>query len=416
MKLNIPKCMESFLLRGYKEFRSNEDHLTIKEEQTLVARLVCGLQVQLFGMSEYKAFGDYKTFRSELKYRCLIFFPMAVCFYIVFSYGLLNFIIIEIEDDAMKIQVLAGLFSAVDKVAPLFLWMSYVVQSKNMFDLVQRYVMSGREMSLDMREFYRKLTLRLNFIQKTVQINTAGGFVYHYFHKSFCFHSDPRFVCRTFTPLWFPFATNFFPAREVICIFITCTISYLSLFLIYPTLNSYVIAELLDYKVKHLIKLIQETSLNRARDIQNIRASFKRIVDYHQEIQECFVLAREIIGVTSIPIVLGAAPFIAALSTSFLLDPNYAHMDELLTIFVLVYLWCDSSQKITDLGGILAEEVYAMDWYEMDVKLKSDFVLFLHKVQQPVEMKSLFFILNKPLLLSLGRSMYSVLMLILNKN
>lgn len=49
---------------------------------------------------------------------------------------------------------------------------------------------------------------------------------------------------------------------------------------------------------------------------------------------------------------------------------------------------------------ILAEEAYNMDWYEMDNRLSKDFIFFFMRLQNNKEFKSLFFVLKRPLLLS----------------
>lgn len=50
----------------------------------------------------------------------------------------------------------------------------------------------------------------------------------------------------------------------------------------------------------------------------------------------------------------------------------------------------------------MAEAVYDMDWYEMDNRMTKHFILFLMKVQQPSEIKSLLFHVNKPLFVSVS--------------
>ncbi|XP_045460588.1 odorant receptor 67a-like [Harmonia axyridis] len=175
-------------------------------------------------------------------------------------------------------------------------------------------------------------------------------------------------------------------------------------------------AEIFEFKVEQLIQLMRETSLNRSQNIDVVRRNFRRIVDYHQDIHECYLMVRELAADLSALIIIGYVPFTAALMVFLITDFNIAHLDEFFIIITNLYMWCTAMQKIFDMGDKLTEGAFEMDWYEMDNRMSKDFVIFFMKLHQPLKIKSLFFDLKKPILVSMMKTMYSTLMLILNTN
>ncbi|XP_045483748.1 uncharacterized protein LOC123689009 [Harmonia axyridis] len=122
---------------------------------------------------------------------------------------------------------------------------------------------------------------------------------------------------------------------------------------------------------------------------------------------------KNILSPISNEIIFGYIPFMASCVTLCIKDFNSAYLFEFIISILGIYVWISGAQKISDMDDILAEEAYNMDWYEMDNRLSKDFIFFFMRLQNNKEFKSLFFVLKRPLLLSMMKTMYSLLMLIL---
>ncbi|XP_044762277.1 uncharacterized protein LOC123319407 [Coccinella septempunctata] len=169
---------------------------------------------------------------------------------------------------------------------------------------------------------------------------------------------------------------------------------------VHQSIDTYFLAELFEYKSLELIKLMQRTSLSRRQSLEIVKQNFHDIVVYQQELYECFRLIRDIIGGIIAPGVTVFIPAAATVSVAFMRDFNIAYLQVFVLTIILCYLCVDSIQRITDLGEIIQETAYGMDWYEMDKKMNNEFIIFLMKLQLPLEIKSFWFVMQKPLYLS----------------
>ncbi|XP_044760943.1 odorant receptor 67a-like [Coccinella septempunctata] len=185
---------------------------------------------------------------------------------------------------------------------------------------------------------------------------------------------------------------------------------------VYPAIDSYILAELFEYKCRRLIKLMQETSLSRVQDVKIVKQKFHDIVRNHQAIYQCFVLIRDILGGITAPGVTVFIPLAATVCVGFVRDFNIGYLLEFLIVIPMCYLLFQSNQRITDLGEIIQDAAYDMDWYEMDKEMNKEYIIFLMKLQRPLEIKTILFVMHKSLFLLMLRNVYSFFTVLIQMN
>ncbi|XP_044762407.1 uncharacterized protein LOC123319473 [Coccinella septempunctata] len=131
---------------------------------------------------------------------------------------------------------------------------------------------------------------------------------------------------------------------------------------------------------------MQKTSLSREQNVEIVKQKFRDIIDYHQELNLCFVLIRDILGGLSAPGITIFIPITATVTAAFMY------------------------------GETIQEAAYDMNWYEMDRTMRKEYLIFLMNLQRPFEMQSMIFVLKKPMFLAMIRSIYSCVMLLLQMN
>ncbi|XP_045483746.1 uncharacterized protein LOC123689007 [Harmonia axyridis] len=416
MLCEIPKRFEHILLKGYKEFDrecdSNKKDVTEMEERSMAARLICSLHVRYFFLSEYKDFDEFDMFKVIR--RSSICLSIGFIWTIITFYGYIGFLNVAQKDDELKSLVLMTFFNLTGLPCPLVLTIIYAIISRNLFELTNKYMNICKGISVDIKKLYRKLTLRKRFAEILLRVSICISFLHHYVNRTNCFEDiDRRIVCGLLTPLWYPIETNYFPVRELIILYSTVFTGYFIIIVVTAPIDTYFFAELYEYKVQQLMKLMRQTSLKREQNINNKRRQLRKIIIHHQEIIECNILMKNIISTISNEIIFGYLPYMASCVTLCIEDFNSAYLFEFILPILGIYVWISGAQKISDMDDILAEEAYNMDWYEMDKRLSKDFIFFFMRLQNNKEFKSLFFVLKRPLLLSMMKTMYSLLMLIL---
>ncbi|XP_044761695.1 odorant receptor 67a-like [Coccinella septempunctata] len=161
---------------------------------------------------------------------------------------------------------------------------------------------------------------------------------------------------------------------------------------------------------------MQKTSLSRVQNLELVKRKFRDIVDCHQDLKLCFDLIQDVLGALTYPAMICFVPITACFSTAFAKDFNKAYLLEGLLLAALCYFNFYSWQTIADLGEIIQEAAYNMDWYDMDKAMNKEYLIFLMKLQRPHELQSAIFVLQMPMFLRLMRSVYSFFMLMYQMN
>ncbi|XP_044762378.1 odorant receptor 45b-like isoform X2 [Coccinella septempunctata] len=292
----------------------------------------------------------------------------------------------------------------------------YFWKCENMVKFVNQYMNTCRTISENPREFYRSLAIKRNLFKYFIRYVSMWNLLVHFFEGSSCSDNDLRFACGLFLPLWYPVETNYFPVREILVLVIIALSWRLITLVVHLSIDSYIIAKLFEYKCQSLIKLMQKTSLSRVQNLELVKQKFRDIVGYHQDLKLCFDLIRDVLGGLTSPGMICFIPITACYSTAFAKNFNSAYLLEGLLLAVLCYLCFYSWQKIIDLGEIIQEAAYNMDWYDMDKAMNKEYLIFLMKLQRPHELQSVIFVLQMPLFLQVMRSVYSFFMLMYQMN
>ncbi|XP_044761688.1 uncharacterized protein LOC123318970 isoform X2 [Coccinella septempunctata] len=319
-------------------------------------------------------------------------------------------------DEKLKPLIIVAIFSLTEFYEPPTQVLTYYWQSENMVKLITKFMDTCKGLPRPPREFYRLLTLKRIIFKRFYLYNSLVCMFIHIWKASACSDKDLRFVCGIYVPLWLPIETNYFPVREILQI-IEVIITYrLVLITVHQSIDAYILSELFEYKSKQLMELMHNTSLSREQHLGIVKQKLHDIVNYHQQLHECFGLIRDIICGIIAPGVTVFIPAAATQTVYFMRDFNIACLQiSILTVFIF-YICFDSIQRITDLGQIIQEAAYGMDWYEMDKEMNKDYIIFLMKLQIPLKMKSILFIIEKPFYLSMLRSIYSFFMMMLQMN
>ncbi|XP_044761690.1 uncharacterized protein LOC123318970 isoform X3 [Coccinella septempunctata] len=275
-------------------------------------------------------------------------------------------------DEKLKPLIIVAIFSLTEFYEPPTQVLTYYWQSENMVKLITKFMDTCKGLPRPPREFYRLLTLKRIIFKRFYLYNSLVCMFIHIWKASACSDKDLRFVCGIYVPLWLPIETNYFPVREILQI-IEVIITYrLVLITVHQSIDAYILSELFEYKSKQLMELMHNTSLSREQHLGIVKQKLHDIVNYHQQLHECFGLIRDIICGIIAP---GVTVFIPAAATQ--------------TVYFMR-------------GQIIQEAAYGMDWYEMDKEMNKDYIIFLMKLQIPLKMKSILFIIEKPFYLSVN--------------
>ncbi|XP_044760944.1 uncharacterized protein LOC123318398 [Coccinella septempunctata] len=353
-------------------------------------------------------FRHFEKIEQKLVHGFKRIFILLLIVVVIIVYGLVQFICRASGDEILKSYVIVALFSLLEFYVPPAQVLMYYWQTENMVKFISQYMDACRGISGHSRKFYRVLTTRRILFKSVVRFIGLTIMTAHIMKGSSCSDKDLRFVCGLYVPLWFPFETNYFPVREIVEIIEILFTYRLLMITVYQSIDSYILAELFEYKCRRLIKLMQKTSLSRVQNVKIVKQKFHYIVDNHQEIYQCFVLIRNILGGIIAPGVTIFIPVTANVSVAFMRDFNIGHLEEFLVTITVSYFCMDSSQRIKDLGEIIQGTAYDMDWYEMDKEMNKEFIIFLMKLRRPFEMKAILFVLEKPFFLSVN--LYSLLL------
>ncbi|KAF7286229.1 hypothetical protein GWI33_006917 [Rhynchophorus ferrugineus] len=266
---------------------------------------------------------------------------------------------------------------------------------------------------------YDEFNQKMNFYTKLhliyVHIGGMSYFtIFSYFRYKKCVRINQERslneICLLFSNIHMPFDVNFFPAVEIIAalqLFSSVYVYFLCGSILWTNVE---LVEHLGFRMRDLKRVLLEVF--KEQNLEKQRRKFGYAIRYHNELLRVGKLLDKFYGielilhVTLTGMTLGCCAF--AMINNNSLDTLILFIGWLFAIVIS----CIAGQRLLDETSTLPDILYETDWYNLDVKLQKDLVLFLCRSNRPMEIKAGTIVMRSALIIQILKTAYSCLTLL----